>query len=175
MFVVSSVLPVNKKNGWPVSRVLYISLLYQKTKLIPTAIHLTKPLPACSCDLPLDEVETLRQENPDTPSLVLHQIGLALTLTVTGSAVGSYPAFSTLPKHALAVIFCGAFPRISPAGRYPVSCFHEARTFLTFRFYFPKRDCPATRKVIYTKFISNARFFYSKCKGVNDILINLSL
>ena len=26
--------------------------------------------------------------------------------------------------------FCGTFPRVAPAGRYPAPCFHGARTFL---------------------------------------------
>ena len=39
------------------------------------------------------------------------------------------PFHPYLPRQA--VIFCGAFPRIAPAGRYPASCFHGARTFLT--------------------------------------------
>jgi hypothetical protein len=30
----------------------------------------------------------------------------------------------------LAVCFCGTFPRVAPAGRYPAPCFHGARTFL---------------------------------------------
>ncbi len=54
-------------------------------------------------------------------------------------AVGSYPTFSPLPcrQAGKAVYFCGTFPRVgghfrarSPAGCYPASCFHGARTFL---------------------------------------------
>jgi len=41
------------------------------------------------------------------------------------------PHLFTLTCRWQAVIFCGAIPRIAPAGRYPASCFHGARTFLT--------------------------------------------
>ena len=42
------------------------------------------------------------------------------------------PHLFTLTPLRERYIFCGAFPRITPAGRYPASCFHGARTFLTF-------------------------------------------
>ncbi len=108
-----------------------------------TAIHLTRPLPVCSCDLPLDRVETLRQIILITPHLVLLRIGLARPGTLLSRRWALTPPFQPYPAYSRAVIFCGAFPWISPAGCYPVSCFHEARTFLTNGFYFPLRGCPA--------------------------------
>jgi len=59
---------------------------------------------------------------------------------VTGAAVRSYRTFSPLPappfrarrnKRNRRFVFCGTIPGVAPAGRYPVSCFYEARTFLT--------------------------------------------
>ena len=40
------------------------------------------------------------------------------------------PRKGTKPLKGLAVCFCGTFPRVAPAGRYPAPCFHGARTFL---------------------------------------------
>ncbi|EMG54101.1 hypothetical protein WYI_08664 [Ochrobactrum sp. CDB2] len=38
---------------------------------------------------------------------------------------------------------CGTVPGVAPAGRYPASCFHGARTFLTCRLSaYDKRGCP---------------------------------
>ena len=39
--------------------------------------------------------------------------------SVTSSAVRSYRTFSPLPCHARRFVFCGTFPRVAPAGRYP--------------------------------------------------------
>ena len=129
-----------KKNRQSVSRVLYpaIFALRQRPGLI--AIHLGSPLPELlSATYLWRRVETLLITvlSNSPPNLVLLQTGFALAKTVTGFAVSSYLAFSTLPERTPAVIFCGTFPWISPAGRYPVSCFHEARTFLISGFYLP--------------------------------------
>ena len=65
--------------------------------------------------------------------------------TVADCAVGSYPAFSTLPagQARRRYVFCGTFTWISPARRYLVSRSLEARTFLTFGFSFPGCSYPA--------------------------------
>ena len=40
-------------------------------------------------------------------------------------------------------VFCGTFPRVAPAGRYPAPLFRGARTFLTSRLSaLEKRGCP---------------------------------
>ena len=39
------------------------------------------------------------------------------------------PRFRRKP-HARRFAFCGTFPGVAPAGRYPAPCFHGARTFL---------------------------------------------
>ena len=58
--------------------------------------------------------------------------GVYRAAAVAVSAVRSCRTFSPLlagllPKRYL---FCGTFPRVAPAGRYPAPCFHGARTFL---------------------------------------------
>ena len=40
------------------------------------------------------------------------------------------PHLFTLAPVRERYVFCGAFPGVAPAGRYPASCFHGARTFL---------------------------------------------
>ena len=57
----------------------------------------------------------------------------------TNSHIGIYISY-------VIIIFCGTFPCISTARRYLVSCFHEARTFLIFGFYHPRRSYPTTFK-----------------------------
>ena len=50
---------------------------------------------------------------------------------ITLGAVGSYPTFSPLPKKLLRrFIFCGAFRRVTPPGRYPAPLLCGVRTFL---------------------------------------------
>ena len=49
--------------------------------------------------------------------------------------MGSYPTLSPLPRVNLSICpgrfaFCGTFPKVALAGRYPAPCFHGARTFL---------------------------------------------
>ena len=48
---------------------------------------------------------------------------------VARPAVGSYPTVSPLLLAKRSVL-CGAFPRVSPAGRYPAPLLHGVRTFL---------------------------------------------
>jgi len=59
--------------------------------------------------------------------------GLALggvyhAISITRNAVRSYRTISPLPKRRY--IFCGTFPRVTPAGSYPAPSFYRARTFL---------------------------------------------
>jgi hypothetical protein len=50
-------------------------------------------------------------------------------------AVRSYRTFSPLPQPThyapRRFVFCGTFPRLAPAGRYPAPTVHGARTFLS--------------------------------------------
>ncbi len=61
---------------------------------------------------------------------------------VARPAVGSYPTVSPLPQQVGRSVFCGAFPRVSPAGRYPAPLPCGVRTFLV---VLPPRGHPALR------------------------------
>ena len=107
-----------------------------------TVIHLGRPLPDASCNLPGRRREHACQvpaeAGADTPSLFgFAPGGVYHAATVTGSAVRSYRTLSPLPVFVPAswnlagrFAFCGTFPRVAPAGRYPAPCFRGARTFL---------------------------------------------
>lgn len=50
---------------------------------------------------------------------------------VASPAVGSYPTVSPLPRPRPGrSVLCGAFPGVTPAGRYPAPLLHGVRTFL---------------------------------------------
>ena len=63
--------------------------------------------------------------------------GVYHAVAVAGGAVRSYRTLSPLPPRAIRrsrwarrFAFCGTFPGVAPAGRYPAPCFRGARTFL---------------------------------------------
>src|SRR5690554_4905433 len=57
--------------------------------------------------------------------------GVCRAAPVAGSAVGSYPTLSPLPwRGPWRSAFCGTFPEVALAGRYPAPHFRGARTFL---------------------------------------------
>ena len=71
------------------------------------------------------------------PSLLgLAPGGVYHAAPVAGRAVRSYRTLSPLPRspgrnrQARRYPFCGTFPGVAPAGRYPAPCFRGARTFL---------------------------------------------
>ena len=115
----------------PVSRVLSTPTLQARGRWM--AIHLGRPLPDASRDLP-----GRRRGNPPGLAAVPPLFGLAPggvyhAVPVAGDAVRSYRTLSPLPagpKPGWRFAFCGTFPGVSPAGRYPAPCFHGARTFL---------------------------------------------
>src|SRR5579863_4618348 len=101
------------------------------------AIHLGRKLPCASRDRPGRRLgsppgrDAFRRRG--LPSLLgLAPGGVCPAAAVTGSAVRSYRTISPLPpaEAGVAVCFCGTFPGVAPAGRYPAPCFHGARTFL---------------------------------------------
>ena len=54
-----------------------------------------------------------------------------MPLDVAVEAVRSYRTLSPLPgDEPRRFAFCGAFPGVAPAGRYPAPCLRGARTFL---------------------------------------------
>ena len=71
------------------------------------------------------------------PSLLgLAPGGVYRAPSVAGGAVRSYRTLSPLPAAVAGCgrfAFCGTFPRVAPAGRYPAPSFRGARTFLPAR------------------------------------------
>ena len=69
--------------------------------------------------------------------------GVYRAVRITASAVRSYRTLSPLPQGPRACVgrftFCGTFPGVAPAGRYPAPCLHGARTFL------PEREARSGR------------------------------
>ena len=109
----------NRAVRWPVSRVLFHSRMVM-------VIHLARLLPAASSDLPGHR----RRIAPTAfkRHVSLHGLapdGVYHAQPVASLAVRSYRTFSPLPRRrrcaARRFVFCGTFPRVAPAGRYPAS------------------------------------------------------
>src|SRR5579863_5088435 len=103
------------------------------------AIHLGRKLPCASRDRPGRRLgsppgrDAFRRRG--LPSLLgLAPGGVCPAAAVTGGAVRSYRTISPLPasrsREKPAVCFCGTFPEVALAGRYPAPCSRGARTFL---------------------------------------------
>ena len=104
-----------------------------------TTIHLGRPLPDASRDRPGRRRGNAFRPWPrprTVPSLFgLAPGGVYRAASVAGRAVRSYRTLSPLPSARpepgrRRFAFCGTFPRVAPAGRYPAPCFRGARTFL---------------------------------------------
>ncbi len=111
----------------PVSRVLSTT-----PKRSWMAIHLGRPLPDASRDLPgrrLGNRLALPSEDSGlSPLLGLAPGGVYRAAPVTGGAVRSYRTLSPLPagtpkRTGRRFAFCGTFPGVAPAGRYPAPLF----------------------------------------------------
>ena len=98
------------------------------------AIHLGRPLPNASCDRP-----GRRRGNPPAgrsprvaPTWSCSRWGLPCHPRCRGrGALLPHPFTLTLgPEPLWRFTFCGTFPGVAPAGRYPAPCLHGARTFL---------------------------------------------
>ena len=87
------------------------------TSLRPTRAAIRKTDPGCISPVP--------------PLFGLAPGGVCRAVPVARTAVRSYRTLSPLlrakPKR---FAFCGTFPGVTPAGRYPAPCFRGARTFL---------------------------------------------
>src|SRR6266487_1588576 len=107
-------------------------------------IPLGRPLPSASRDRPGRRRESAPGLSRGLPSLLgLAPGGVCHAVAVTGGAVRSYRTLSPLPparRRARRFAFCGTFPGVAPAGRYPAPCFRGARTFLT-PTRLPSREC----------------------------------
>ena len=92
--------------------------------------HATYPDDDAGARLPPLEASFQRSRSPlfgFAPGGVYHAGSIA------AAAVRSYRTLSPLPaepKPCRRFAFCGTFPRVAPAGRYPAPCFRGARTFL---------------------------------------------
>ena len=122
-----------------VSRVLYRPEVARWALGAVTAIPLGRPSPDASCDRP----ERRRKGPPGTSGsrpdacrsyLVLLPVGFSLPpplpaarCALTAPFHPCRPAF----RQGSAVCFCGTFPRVAPAGRYPAPYLRGARTFLS--------------------------------------------
>jgi len=102
-----------------------------------TAIHLGRPLPDASRDRPGRLRESAfgsgqKAENC-RPYLVLLPVGFAVPFPLPGPRCALTAPFHPYRCGQRRFAFCGTFPRVTPAGRYPAPCFRGARTFLPTR------------------------------------------
>jgi hypothetical protein len=105
------------------------------------AIHLGRPLPNASCDRP----ERRREGSPGTIGslrdacrsyLVLLPVGFSLPPPLPAARCALTAPFHPcrppgMPETDRRCTFCGTFPGVAPAGRYPAPHLRGARTFLS--------------------------------------------
>jgi hypothetical protein len=110
----------------PVSRVLSASL-----STCWMTIHLERPLPNASCNQPERRAgNALTPEDAVLPLFGFAPGGVCRAACVAAAAVRSYRTVSPLPKSIRRFVFCGTFPEVTLAGRYPAPFSRGARTFL---------------------------------------------
>ncbi len=91
------------------------------------------PCPPPLATNPGDDPETGRKYRYfQSPLFGLAPGGACHASDVAARAVRSYRTLSPLPRarRSRRFAFCGAFPGVAPAGRYPAPCLRGARTFL---------------------------------------------
>jgi hypothetical protein len=100
-------------------------------------IHLGRPLPSASRDRPgWRHGSPPEPEGSATPTWSCSRWGLPCRSRCRqrGALLPHHFTLAASPRReagrGLAVCFCGTFPGVAPAGRYPAPCFHRARTFL---------------------------------------------
>ena len=121
---------------WPVSRVLSTPTASRGRWM---AIPLGRPLPNASRDRPGRRRGNTAAGCPACrPYLVLLPVGFAVPLPLPVARWALTPPFhpclAGLPLESgptRRFVFCGTFPGVAPAGRYPAPCLRGARTFLT--------------------------------------------
>src|SRR5260221_9267151 len=97
------------------------------------AIPLGRPLPDASRDRPgWRRGNTPGPHGACHPYLVLLPVGFAMPPPLPTARCALTAPFHPCrpPKRARRFAFCGTFPGVTPAGRYPAPCFRGARTFL---------------------------------------------
>lgn len=115
----------------PVSRVLYGPDARARRNV--AAIPLGPTLPSTSCNLPERPSRRRPEGRPSRRSYsVLLPVGFAVPFLLPGTRWALTPPFHPGPRTRRGwTAFCGTFPGVSPAGRYPAPCLRGARTFLT--------------------------------------------
>ena len=94
-------------------------------------IHLGRSLPNASRNLPGQQREDAPAANRASSLFGFAPGGVYHASAVTLGAVRSYRTLSPLPtQKRRRFAFCGTFPRVTPAGRYPAPYPRGARTFL---------------------------------------------
>src|SRR6516225_4202775 len=104
------------------------------------AIHLGRSLPSASCDPP----ERRRGDPPGSPDFratcrsysVLLPVGFSLPPPLPAARCALTAPFHPcrlpgMPETGRRCTFCGTFPGVAPAGRYPAPHLRGARTFLS--------------------------------------------
>jgi len=89
--------------------------------------------------------------------------GVYIAVPVARNAVGSYPAFPSLPQKNAADYFCCTFPEVTFAGCYPALCpvmLGLSSSEKTFR-----RNCPIDFLLNYYS------IFYKNCKEFKYLII----
>jgi len=94
--------------------------------------------------------------------------GVFPAAAVAGGAVRSYRTVSPLPPARRAeagwrCTFCGTFPGVAPAGRYPAPCLRGARTFL------PSQNAKSGHPTVWHGIMWDAAPILSKCPGANRL------
>ena len=98
-----------------------------------------QPTRAAGLETNLVDSSPLGDAPTERPLFGLAPGGVCLAAFVAKDAVRSYRTLSPLPLSDSAAdqrrfAFCGTFPEVALAGRYPAPCFHGARTFLSLSF-----------------------------------------
>ena len=100
------------------------------------AIPLGRPLPDASRDRPGRRRGNTAAGCPACrPYLVLLPVGFAVPppLPARGALLPHHFTLAAPGEPGRRSVFCGTFPGVAPAGRYPAPCFRGARTFLAAR------------------------------------------
>ena len=113
----------------PVSRVLYGGQGHQGIPARVAAIHLGRRLPGASGSQPGRPPED-RGGFPRRPYSTLLPVGFAVPLPLPVARWALTPPFHPGSCTHEWFDFCGTFPGVAPAGRYPAPCLRGARTFL---------------------------------------------
>ena len=99
------------------------------------AIHLGRVLPRASSNQPGRRCGNAFRPAAEATKLcrpysVLLPAGFALPALLPALRCALTAPFHPYPRERGRFAFCGTFPGVAPAGRYPAPCFRGARTFL---------------------------------------------